>query len=52
MMSIELHCCQCGRPGKTAALARFLDYVQRCDRVWICHRVDIARHWHQHHPPK
>ncbi|MEM6838224.1 MAG: allantoinase, partial [Cyanobacteria bacterium P01_C01_bin.120] len=30
-------------------LARFLDYVQSHDRVWICRRVDIARHWYEHH---
>lgn len=50
MMSIGLHCRLSGRPGRTAGLARFLDYVQGHDRVWICRRVDIARHWHQHHP--
>ncbi|MFE4107765.1 allantoinase PuuE [Almyronema epifaneia] len=50
MMSVGLHCRLAGRPGRTAALARFLDYVQSHDQVWICRRVDIARHWHQHHP--
>lgn len=49
MMSVGLHCRLAGRPGRTAALARFLDYVQQHDRVWICRRVDIARHWHEHH---
>ncbi|WP_009633139.1 allantoinase PuuE [Synechocystis sp. PCC 7509] len=49
MMSIGLHCRLAGRPGRAASLARFLDYVQRCDRVWICRRIDIARHWHQYH---
>ncbi|MDK2660141.1 allantoinase, partial [Cupriavidus sp. LEh21] len=32
------------------ALQRFLDYVQGHDKVWICRRVDIARHWAQAHP--
>ncbi|HIK46527.1 MAG TPA: allantoinase, partial [Leptolyngbyaceae cyanobacterium M65_K2018_010] len=50
MMSIGLHCRLAGRPGRTAALARFLDHVQSHDRVWICRRVDIARHWYDHHP--
>ena len=50
MMSIGLHCRLAGRPGRAAALARFLDYVQKHDRVWICRRVDIARHWRQVHP--
>jgi putative urate catabolism protein len=52
MMSIGLHCRLAGRPGRTAALARFLDHVQSHDKVWICRRVDIARHWHEHHYPE
>jgi len=52
MMSIGLHCRLVGRPGRAAALARFLDYIQQRDRVWICRRIDIARHWHEHHQPK
>jgi len=51
MMSVGLHCRLVGRPGRAAALARFLDYVQSHDRVWLCRRIDIARHWHQHHFP-
>ena len=50
MMSVGLHARLAGRPGRAAVLARFLDYVQRHDRVWICRRVDIARHWIAHHP--
>lgn len=50
MLSIGLHCRLIGRPGRFAALQRFLDYVQAHDRVWICRRVDIARHWIEHHP--
>lgn len=49
MMSVGLHCRLVGRPGRAASLARFLDYVQQHDRVWICRRVDIARHWHEKH---
>ncbi|HIK41950.1 allantoinase PuuE [Thermoleptolyngbya sp. M55_K2018_002] len=51
MMSIGLHCRLVGRPGRAAALARFLDYVMQHDRVWVCRRIDIARHWHEHHAP-
>ena len=51
MMSVGLHCRLAGRPGRAAALLRFLDYVQQKERVWICRRVDIARHWHQFHAP-
>lgn len=52
MMSIGLHCRLVGRPGRAAALARFLDYVQQHELVWICRRIDIARHWQQQHPPR
>ncbi len=52
MMSVGLHCRLAGRPGRAAALARFLDYVRSHDRVWLPRRIDIAHHWHKHHPPK
>ena len=51
MMSIGLHCRLAGRPGRTAALERFLDYIASHDRVWVARRLDIARHWHAVHPP-
>jgi OHCU decarboxylase len=51
MMSIGLHCRLVGRPGRAAALARFLDYVQGHDKVWVATRLDIARYWVRHHPP-
>ena len=50
MMSVGLHCRLAGRPGRTTAVARFLDYVLERDRVWVCRRVDIARHWIAEHP--
>jgi len=50
MMSIGLHCRLVGRPGRAAALARFLDYIQSRDKVWITRRIDIANHWHAVHP--
>lgn len=52
MMSVGLHCRLAGRPGRAAALARFLDYVQGHEQVWLCRRVDIARHWIEHFPAK
>ena len=51
MMSVGLHCRLAGRPGRAAALARFLDHVRSHERVWLCRRIDIARHWHAHHRP-
>jgi putative urate catabolism protein len=50
MLSIGLHCRLAGRPGRFAALQRFLDHIQSHDRVWICRRIDIARHWIDRHP--
>jgi len=50
MMSVGLHCRLIGRPGRAAALARFLDYVQSHDGVWITRRIDIANHWRATHP--
>jgi allantoinase len=50
MLSVGLHCRLAGRPARIAALARFLDYVQSHDRVWVARRIDIAEHWHVHHP--
>lgn len=49
MLSIGLHCRLAGRPGRTAAVARFLDYVLAHPDVWVCRRIDIARHWHANH---
>lgn len=51
MMSVGLHCRLVGRPGRAAALAKFLDYVQSFPDVWITRRVDIAKHWHKKHYP-
>ncbi len=50
MMSVGLHCRIVGHPGRAAALARFLDYVQAHDDVWVARRIDIARHWLATHP--
>lgn len=50
MMSVGLHCRLVGRPGRAAALGRFLDYVQQFDDVWVTTRLDIARHWRHEHP--
>jgi putative urate catabolism protein len=52
MMSVGLHCRLIGRPGRAAALARFLDKVAATPDVWVCRRADIARHWWAQHPPK
>ena len=50
MLSVGMHARLLGRPGRIRALQRFLDHVQRHERVWVARRVDIARHWREHHP--
>jgi allantoinase len=50
MMSIGLHGRISGHPARAMAMARFLDYVQDHDAVWICRRADIARHWMAEYP--
>ena len=50
MLSVGLHARLVGRPARIAALERFLEYVQSHEQVWICRRVDIARHWMATHP--
>ncbi len=50
MMSVGMHCRLLGRPGRFPALQRFLDHIEKHDRVWVTRRVDIARHWIEKHP--
>jgi putative urate catabolism protein len=50
MLSVGMHCRLLGRPGRMRALQRFLDHVERHDRVWVTRRLDIARHWRRTHP--
>jgi allantoinase len=50
MMSVGLHARISGHPARAGALARFLDYVQGHEAVWICRREEIARHWMAEHP--
>jgi putative urate catabolism protein len=50
MFNIGLHCRLVGRPGRAAALERFLDYVLKHDKVWVTRRIDIADHWRQTFP--
>jgi allantoinase len=50
MMSVGMHCRLLGKPGRIGALQKFLDHIQSRERVWICRRIDIARHWQATHP--
>ncbi|MGC1173984.1 allantoinase PuuE [Polaromonas sp.] len=52
MLSVGMHCRLLGRPGRIVALQKFLDHIQQHEHVWICRRIDIARHWQQVHPFK
>ncbi len=51
MMSVGLHCRLAGRPGRAAAVMRFLDYIAAQDKVWVATRLAIAEHWRERHPP-
>lgn len=51
MMNVGLHCRIVGRPGRTAALRKFLEYISDNPDIWVCRRIDIARHWHSNHSP-
>jgi len=50
MMSVGLHCRLVGRPGRAAALRRFIDHVKGHDKVWLPTRGEIAAHWRETHP--
>jgi len=52
MMSIGMHCRLLGRPARFKALQKFLDHIEKHDRVWVCRRIDIAKHWIKEHPFK
>jgi putative urate catabolism protein len=50
VMSIGMHCRLLGKPGRIVALQKFLDHMEKHDKVWVCRRIDIARHWKKVHP--
>ena len=50
MMSVGLHCRLIGRPARFAGLVKFIDHVQKHEKVWIARRLDIAKHWIKLHP--
>ncbi|MET0311315.1 MAG: allantoinase PuuE [Burkholderiaceae bacterium] len=50
MLSVGMHCRLLGRPGRIVALQKFLDHIGKHDKVWVCRRIDIARHWKKTHP--
>ncbi len=51
MLSVGLHCRIVGKPGRAAALARFVDYARERKDVWFATRLAVARHWIATHPP-
>ncbi|MBZ9799873.1 allantoinase PuuE [Mesorhizobium sp. ES1-4] len=50
MMNVGMHMRLLGHPGRASGLMRFIDYVKSKPDVWICKRIDLARHWLEHHP--
>ncbi|MCL1077461.1 allantoinase PuuE [Parashewanella spongiae] len=51
LLNIGLHCRITGRPARTASLARFINYINQYQDIWVTRRIDIAEHWKKHHPP-
>ena len=50
LMSVGLHPRLAGRPARARALAAALDHILKHDRVWVCRRIDVARHWRSAYP--
>ena len=50
MMSVGLHCRIAGRPARSKAVERFLQYTRGFPGVWFARRADIARWWLEHYP--
>ena len=50
LMSVGLHPRIAGRPARARALGAVLDHILKHDRVWVCRRIDVARHWREAHP--
>ena len=50
MMSIGLHQRLIGHPARAMGLKRLLDYIGGFEDIWICNRLDIAKHWIKTHP--
>jgi allantoinase len=51
MLSIGLHTKRSGRPGRAAAVRRFIRYAKSHPRVWFAGRDEIARWWRETYPP-
>ena len=52
LLNIGLHCRIAGRPARLQSVKRFIEYVLQHKQVWLCRRIDIARHWHKHFYPE
>jgi allantoinase len=50
MMSFGLHLRIIGHPSRCAGLERLLDHIMLRPAVWVCRRIDIARHWMAMYP--
>jgi allantoinase len=50
MMNIGMHMRLLRHPSRASGLARFLDYVKSKPDVWVCRRLDLAKHGLKEHP--
>lgn len=51
MLSVGLHNRIIGHPARAIGLKRILARVRAMPDIWVCRRVDLARHWEKEHPP-
>jgi peptidoglycan/xylan/chitin deacetylase (PgdA/CDA1 family) len=52
MMTIGLHCRISGKPGRSAAIRNFVEYIASKPDVWVTTRRDIALHYREKFPYK
>jgi len=45
MLNIGLHPRLIGRPGRMVAIEKIIKHIKSLDKIWLCKREDIAKHW-------
>ena len=45
MLNIGLHPRLIGRPGRVTAIEKIIKHIKSLDKIWLCKREDIAKHW-------
>lgn len=50
MMTIALQCRCIGKPGRSAALKKIVEYIASKEDVWVATRTQIAEHFREKNP--